>query len=294
MLKKIGFIGLGVMGRSMAFNLLKAGFSLTVYNRTKASAQVLTAAGAQWADCPADVMRGSDAVITIVGYPRDVEQVYFGEKGLFQGFSAGKLVIDMTTSSPLLAEKIGAKAKELGGCALDAPVSGGDVGAKNAKLTIMVGGPEEAFKEAEPLFAAMGKEWKLQGGWGAGQHTKMANQIAIASNMMGVCEALAYARRAGLNQEAVLGTISGGAAGSFSMSNLAPRMLKGDFKPGFYVKHFIKDMGIAIECARAMKLDLPGLELADRLYRKLAEAGGENDGTQALYRLYVDGGAKKE
>ena len=262
-------------------------FSLTVYNRTKTSAEDLTAAGARWAGSPAEVMRDCDAAVTIVGYPRDVEQVYFGEKGLFKGFSAGKLAIDMTTSSPLLAEKIGARALELGGCALDAPVSGGDVGAKNASLSIMAGGPEEAFEEAVPLFAAMGKSWKLQGGWGAGQHTKMANQIAIASNMMGVCEALAYARRAGLNQEAVLAAISGGAAGSFSMSNLAPRMLKGDFKPGFYVKHFIKDMGIALECARQMKLELPGLALADRLYRKLAERGGENDGTQALYRLYT-------
>ena len=293
MLKKIGFIGLGVMGRSMAFNLLKAEFSLTVYNRTKASAEDLTAAGARWAGSPAEVMRDCDAAITIVGYPRDVEQVYFGEKGLFEGFSAGKLAIDMTTSSPLLAEQIGARALELGGCALDAPVSGGDVGAKNASLSIMAGGPEEAFEEAVPLFAAMGKSWKLQGGWGAGQHTKMANQIAIASNMMGVCEALAYARRAGLNQEAVLAAISGGAAGSFSMSNLAPRMLKGDFKPGFYVKHFIKDMGIALECARQMKLELPGLALADRLYRKLAERGGENDGTQALYRLYVENGTQE-
>ena len=293
MLKKIGFIGLGVMGRSMAFNLLKAGFSLTVYNRTKTSAEDLTAAGARWAGSPAEVMRDCDAAVTIVGYPRDVEQVYFGEKGLFKGFSAGKLAIDMTTSSPLLAEKIGARALELGGCALDAPVSGGDVGAKNASLSIMAGGPEEAFEEAVPLFAAMGKSWKLQGGWGAGQHTKMANQIAIASNMMGVCEALAYARRAGLNQEAVLAAISGGAAGSFSMSNLAPRMLKGDFKPGFYVKHFIKDMGIALECARQMKLELPGLALADRLYRKLAERGGENDGTQALYRLYVENGTQE-
>jgi 3-hydroxyisobutyrate dehydrogenase len=286
MLKKIGFIGLGVMGRSMSSNLLKAGFHLTVYNRTKASADKLLGAGAVWADSPAEVMRAADAVITIVGYPRDVEQVYFGEKGLFEGFSAGKLVIDMTTSSPILAERIGKKAAELGGEALDAPVSGGDVGARDAKLTIMAGGSEKAFKEAEPLFAAMGKEWRLQGGWGAGQHTKMANQIAIASNMMGVCEALTYARRAGLNPENVLAAISGGAAGSFSMSNLAPRMLKGDFKPGFYVKHFIKDMGIALDCAHQMKLELPGLELADRLYRKLAEQGGENDGTQALYKLY--------
>ncbi len=285
-LKKIGFVGLGVMGRSMASNLMKAGFQLTVYNRTKASADALVAAGATWADCPADVMRASDAVITIVGYPKDVEQVYFGENGLFEGFSDHKMVIDMTTSSPILAAKIGPKAEELGGEALDAPVSGGDVGARDAKLSIMVGGKESTFEKAVPLFAAMGKEWKLQGAWGAGQHTKMANQIAIASNMMGVCEALAYARKAGLNPETVLNSISGGAAGSFSLSNLGPRMLKGDFKPGFYVKHFIKDMGIAIECAREMNIELSGLELANKLYKQLAERGCENDGTQALFKIY--------
>lgn len=286
-LRKIGFVGLGVMGRAMASNLMKAGFDLTVSNRSKTSAETLLASGVAWAESPADVMRAADAVITIVGYPRDVEQVYFGERGLFAGFAPGKLLIDMTTSSPLLAAKIGARARELGCEALDAPVSGGDVGARDAKLTIMAGGAETAFKLAEPLFAAMGKEWKLQGPWGAGQHTKMANQIAIASNMMGVCEALAYARAAGLDPRRVLESISGGAAGSFSMSNLAPRMLKGDFKPGFYVKHFIKDMGIALDCAKEMKLDLPGLALADKLYRRLAESGGENDGTQALYKLYA-------
>ena len=196
-LKKIGFVGLGVMGRSMVSNLMKAGFSLVVNNRTKKSADALVAAGAEWVDTPADVMRAADAVITIVGYPKDVEQVYFGENGLFAGFGPGKLVIDMTTSSPLLAARIGKRAAELGGEAIDAPVSGGDVGARNAALTIMVGGNEAAFKTAEPLFAAMGKVWKLQGTWGAGQHTKMANQIAIASGMMGVCEALAYAKAAG-------------------------------------------------------------------------------------------------
>ena len=286
-LKKIGFVGMGVMGRSMAGNLIKAGFSLVVNNRTKKSAAPVVAAGAQWADTPAEVMKQCDAVITIVGYPKDVEQVYFGENGLFAGFSAGKLVIDMTTSSPLLAARIGRRAAELGGQAIDAPVSGGDVGARNAALTIMVGGEKEAFDRAQPLFAAMGKEWKLQGTWGAGQHTKMANQIAIASGMMGVCEALAYAKAAGLDPALVLSSISGGAAGSFSMTNLAPRMLKGDFAPGFYVKHFIKDMGIALECAKEMKIELPGLELADKLYRTLADKGCENDGTQALYKLYL-------
>lgn len=286
-IKTVGFIGLGVMGRSMAANLIKAGFKLVVYNRTKASANAAIEAGAKWADNPKEVMAQTDAAITIVGYPKDVEQVYFGENGVFAGFSAGKLVIDMTTSSPILAGKIGSKAQELGGMALDAPVSGGDIGARSGKLTIMVGGKPEAFAIAEPLFAAMGKEWKLQGTWGAGQHTKMANQIALANNMVGVCEALGYARAAGLDLQTVLNSISGGAAGSYSMKNLAPRMLAGDFTPGFFVKHFIKDMGIALECAKEMKIELPGLEQANKLYHKLADRGCQNDGTQALFKLYV-------
>lgn len=286
-IKTVGFIGLGVMGRSMAANLIKAGFKLVVYNRTKASANAAIEAGAKWADNPKEVMAQTDAAITIVGYPKDVEQVYFGENGVFAGFSAGKLVIDMTTSSPILAGKIGSKAQELGGMALDAPVSGGDIGARSGKLTIMVGGKPEAFAAAEPLFAAMGKEWKLQGTWGAGQHTKMANQIALANNMVGVCEALGYAKAAGLDLQTVLNSISGGAAGSYSMKNLAPRMLAGDFTPGFFVKHFIKDMGIALECAKEMKIELPGLEQANKLYHKLADQGCQNDGTQALFKLYV-------
>ncbi len=285
-LKKIGFVGLGVMGRSMASNLMKAGFDLTVYNRTKASADGLIAQGAHWAASPAEAARACDAVITIVGYPRDVEQVYFGDQGLFEGFSAGKILIDMTTSSPLLAARIGEEAAKRGGFALDAPVSGGDVGAREGKLSIMAGGDERAFEAALPLFKAMGKEMKLQGKCGSGQHTKMANQIAIASNMMGVCEALSYAKHAGLDPQQVLASISGGAAGSFSLSNLAPRMLAGNFAPGFYVKHFIKDMGIALESAREMRIELPGLELANKLYQKLAAEGCENDGTQALFKLY--------
>lgn len=286
-IKTVGFVGLGVMGRSMASNLMKAGFDLVVYNRTKASAQPIVERGAKWCDTPAEVMSQSDALITIVGYPKDVEQVYFGENGVFSGFAAGKLVIDMTTSSPILAKKIGEKAAALGGAALDAPVSGGDTGARNGTLTIMVGGERDAFDRAVPLFAAMGKEWKLQGTWGAGQHTKMANQIAIACNMMGVCEALHYAKMGGLDPELVLASIAGGAAGSYSLSNLGPRMLKGDFAPGFYVKHFIKDMRIALECAAEMKIELPGLELANKLYHKLSEQGGDNFGTQALYKLYI-------
>ncbi len=285
-LKNIGFVGLGVMGRSMASNLMKAGFALRVYNRTKASAQPVIEAGAVWMDSPKAVAQECDAVITMVGYPKDVEEVYFGPQGIFAGFGEGKIAIDMTTSSPALAEKIAAKASEMGGSALDAPVSGGDVGARNAALTIMVGGCEKAFDAAKVLFEAMGKDLRLQGGPGAGQHTKMANQIAIAAGMMGVCEALIYAKKAGLDPERVLASISGGAAGSWSLSNLAPRMLAGNFAPGFYVKHFIKDMGIALQSAQEMKLQLPGLELAEKLYRRLAQEGYENDGTQALFRLY--------
>ncbi len=285
-LHNIGFIGLGVMGRSMAANLIKAGFSLKVYNRTKASAQGVVEAGALWMDSPKAVAESCDAVITMVGYPKDVEEVYFGGQGIFAGFGPGKIAVDMTTSSPALAERIATRAAELGGAALDAPVSGGDVGARNAALTIMVGGCEKAFGAVKGLFEAMGKDLRLQGGPGAGQHAKMANQIAIAAGMLGVCEALAYAKRAGLDPDKVLASISGGAAGSWSLSNLAPRMLAGNFAPGFYVKHFIKDMGIAIQSAQEMKLDLPGLELAEKLYRRLAEEGYENDGTQALFRLY--------
>ncbi|MDY3868264.1 MAG: NAD(P)-dependent oxidoreductase [Pyramidobacter sp.] len=285
-LKKIGFAGLGVMGRSMASNLMNAGFDLMVYNRTASSAESLLARGAQWAKSPKELASECDAVITIVGYPKDVEEVYFGANGLFEGFSAGKILIDMTTSSPLLAARIGEEAAQRGGAALDAPVSGGDVGAREARLSIMVGGSQEAFDAALPLFQAMGKQIKLQGKCGSGQYTKMANQIAIASNMMGVCEALIYAKRAGLDPRQVLSSISGGAAGSFSLSNLAPRMLDGNFAPGFYVKHFIKDMKIALESAREMNLELPGLETAYQLYQKLAAEGCENDGTQALYKLY--------
>ena len=282
----IGFIGLGVMGRSMARHLRAAGHEMVVYNRTRARADEIIGMGAQWADSPADVARNADVIITMVGYPRDVEEVYFGERGIIQSAKPNALLIDMTTSTPLLARRIAAAARKRGLHALDAPVSGGDIGAREARLTIMVGGERESFERGLPYFRVMGRTINLMGGPGAGQHTKMCNQIAIAAGMLGVCEALAYAKRAGLDQTAVIDTISTGAAASWSLSNYGPRIIKGDYAPGFYVKHFIKDMEIALEAAREMGLDTPGLELALERYRELAEQGGAELGTQALYRLY--------
>jgi 3-hydroxyisobutyrate dehydrogenase len=283
---KVGFVGLGVMGKSMAGHILAAGYDLYVYNRTKAKAASLVERGAHWCDSPGALAPQCDVVITMVGFPRDVEEVYFGENGLLQHAKPGAVLIDMTTSSPMLAERIAAAAEERGLRALDAPVSGGDVGAREARLSIMVGGAQETFEAVLPLLQVMGKNIVRQGEAGAGQHTKMCNQIAIASNMIGVCEALAYAKRSGLDPEQVLASIAAGAAGSWSLSNLAPRIIKGDFAPGFYVKHFIKDMGIALESAEAMKLELPGLALAKSLYEKLAAMGEEDSGTQALFKVF--------
>ncbi|AEE90774.1 putative beta-hydroxyacid dehydrogenase [Tepidanaerobacter acetatoxydans Re1] len=283
----IGFIGTGVMGRSMATNLLKSDYKVMVYNRTKAKAEELIKQGAIWKDTVAEIAGEANVIITMVGYPKDVEEVYFGESGIIQNAKAGSYLIDMTTSSPKLAQKIYEAAKAKGLHALDAPVSGGDVGAREAKLSIMVGGESAAFEAVRPIFEAMGKNIVLQGGSGAGQYTKMCNQIAIASNMIGVCEAMAYAKKAGLNPQNVLKSIESGAAGSWSLSNLAPRMLSGDFEPGFYIKHFIKDMRIALESAKEMGLKTPGLELALSLYEELAQKGEENSGTQALFKYYI-------
>lgn len=284
--KTIGFVGTGVMGKSMAAHLLKAGYNVLVYNRTKSKAEELTAQGAEWKDTVALLAEQSDVVITMVGYPSDVEDIYFGEKGILSHAKAGSYLIDMTTSKPSLAEKIAeeAQAKQLH--ALDAPVSGGDVGAKQATLTIMVGGDKEAFAEVLPIFEKMGENIVLQGGPGAGQHTKMSNQIMIASNMVGVCESIVYAEKAGLDPEKVLKSIAFGAAGSWSLSHLGPRMLDGNFEPGFYVKHFIKDMTIALESAEEMGMMTPGLRQAKSLYEELAKKGEANSGTQALYKLY--------
>jgi 3-hydroxyisobutyrate dehydrogenase len=286
-MKAIGFIGLGVMGKSMARHLLKAGYPLLVYTRTKEKANDLIEEGAVWKETVAELAKEADVVITMVGYPQDVEEVYFGDEGILVNAKEGTYVIDMTTSTPTLAKKIYQEAKKRNIYALDAPVSGGDIGARQGTLTIMVGGDEEVFSACKPILERLGTNIILHGKAGAGQHTKMCNQIAIASNMIGVCEALAYAKRSGLDPFKVLESISQGAAGSWSLSNLAPRMLSGDFKPGFYVKHFIKDMKIALEEAEKMNLQLPGLELAKSMYEELAKAGEENSGTQALYKRYI-------
>jgi len=286
-MKTIGFIGLGVMGKSMARHLLKAGYPLLAYTRTKEKAEDLLQEGAVWKETVADLAREADVVMTMVGDPRDVEQVYFGEGGILENARPGTYVIDMTTSTPTLAQSIYEAAKQKGIHALDAPVSGGDIGAREGTLTIMVGGDEDVFLACKPILERLGTNIVRQGGAGAGQHTKMCNQIAIATNMIGVCEAMAYAKRAGLDPFKVLESIAKGAAGSWSLSNLAPRMLSGDFAPGFYIKHFIKDMKIALEEAERMNLPLPGLALAKQLYEELAQAGEENSGTQALYKRYV-------
>ena len=285
-IKRIGFIGIGVMGASMATHLLEAGYQLTVFNRTKDKADALIEKGARWADTPAELAAESDVVISIVGYPEDVEQVYFGEKGILSTKQGG-YVIDMTTSSPKLAQKLYEEAKKKGIAALDAPVSGGDIGARNGSLVIMVGGDRAAFDTVKPIFEIIGRTIRYFGPAGSGQYTKMANQVAIASTMLGVCEAIAFAEKAGLDTTEVLETISGGAAGSWSLSNLAPRMIRGDDSPGFFIKHFIKDMRIALDAAEEMHLDLPGLSLAKRLYDEIAARGLEDCGTQALIHWYL-------
>lgn len=285
--KVVGFVGTGVMGRSMAANLLKEGITVCVYNRTREKAEDLIADGAIWKDTPADVAKASDIVITMVGYPKDVDEVYFNADGLLANAQAGAYLIDMTTSSPLLAKKIYQTAKDHGIHAMDAPVSGGDIGAREGTLSIMVGADEADFEAMRPLFELLGKNIQHQGAAGAGQYTKMANQIAIAGNMMGVSEAIAYAKQVGLDPTHVLDSIATGAAGSWSLTNLAPRMIRGDFAPGFYIKHFIKDMGIAIESAEEAGLTLPGLTLAKQLYDQLAREGLENEGTQALFKLIL-------
>lgn len=285
--KVIGFVGTGVMGRSMAMNLMKEGLTVCVYNRTREKAEDLIAEGAIWKDTPGDVAKACDIIITMVGYPRDVEEVYFNADGIIANAQEGAYLIDMTTSSPSLAKKIYQTAKEKGLFAMDAPVSGGDIGAREGTLSIMVGSDDAAYDAMLPLFEILGQNIQHQGTAGAGQYTKMANQIAIAGNMMGVSEAIAYAKTVGLDPTHVLDSIATGAAGSWSLSNLAPRMIRGDWAPGFYIKHFIKDMKIAIESAEEENLTLPGLTLAKQLYDELAIKGMENEGTQALVKLLL-------
>ncbi|WP_141431361.1 NAD(P)-dependent oxidoreductase [Bacillus sp. 03113] len=283
---KIGFIGTGVMGKSMALNLLNAGFPLMVYTRSKNKAEDLLEKGAEWAQSIKELAEKVNVVISMVGYPSDVEEVYLGKDGVIPNASENTYIIDMTTSTPTLAKNIYEEAKKKGIKALDAPVSGGDIGAKEGKLSIMIGGDEEDYSALIPVFNKLGTNIVYQGNAGAGQHTKMCNQIAIASNMIGVCEAIIYAKKAGLDPENVLKSISSGAAGSWSLSNLAPRMIQGNFEPGFYIKHFIKDMRIALSEAKQMEMDVPGLQLAESLYTKLAELGEEDSGTQALYKYW--------
>ncbi|MRX72245.1 NAD-binding protein [Bacillus lacus] len=285
-MKTIGFIGIGVMGESMADNLMQAGFQVQVYTRTKSKAETIIGKGAVWKESVKEVTEGADAVITIIGYPKDVEEVYLGEDGILAYAKEGTYVIDMTTSKPSLAKEIYQAAKNKGIFALDAPVSGGDIGAKNGTLAIMAGGEEKDFLACRSIFEAMGENIVYQGGPGSGQHTKMCNQIAIASGMIGVCESLVYAKRAGLDPENVLKSISTGAAGSWSLSNLGPRMLKEDFEPGFYVKHFVKDMDIALSEIQHMDVEMPGLQLVRSLYGELLDRNEDNSGTQALYKLW--------
>lgn len=282
----VGFVGLGIMGQSMAGHLLAAGHPLRVYNRSRDKASRLVEQGAVWCDTPGEVAAGSDVVITMVGYPRDVEQVWLGEDGLLPHARPGALLIDMTTSSPQLAERLAAEAGGRGCRALDAPVSGGDIGAREARLSIMAGGDAAAYEEALPIFQRMGKTIVHTGPAGTGQHTKMCNQVVIASTIMGVCEGLAYAREAGLDLDVVLQCIGGGAAGSFQLQVMGPRIVKGDLAPGFMIEHFLKDLSIALAEAERMNLRLPGAAQARKLYAQLVEQGHGRDGTQALSLLY--------
>jgi len=298
---RIGWIGTGVMGASMCGHLIRAGFAATVFNRSRSKAEPLLAAGAAWADSPKAVAEASDVIFTIVGYPADVRQVILSPGGVLEGCKSakgdspifvdtktgtvptpGKIIVDMTTSEPSLAVEIAQVAAKSGVCSLDAPVSGGDIGAREARLSIMIGGDADAIESLKPCWAAMGKTFVRQGGPGAGQHTKMVNQILIATNMIGVCEGLLYAYKAGLDLDKVMQSVSGGAAGSWSLANLGARIIANNFAPGFFVEHFVKDLGIALAEARRLGLCLPGLALANQLYLSLMAHGRARDGTQAL------------
>ncbi len=284
-IKTIGFIGTGVMGKSMIRHLLKK-YNVVVYNRTKSKALDLLEEGATWADTPTDVANLADVVLTIVGYPNDVEEVYFGDKGIFKSTKEHLVVVDLTTSTPTLAKRIAQEAVARSWEALDAPVSGGDLGAKNGTLSTMVGGSEETFEKVYPVLDCFSKTITLQGTAGAGQHTKMANQIMIAGTMTGLTEMLVYAKAAGLDMDKVLQTVGAGSAANWSLSNYGPRILKEDYSPGFFAKHFLKDLGIALYEAERMRLFLPATLQAKKLYETLCDDGFADDGTQALIKLY--------
>ena len=281
----IAWIGTGVMGRHMCGHLIDAGYKARVYNRTKSKTDDLVAKGAVWCDTPARAAESADVVFTIVGFPADVEAVILGEEGVLSAAKPGATLVDMTTSQPALAVRIAEAAKAKGIASLDAPVSGGDVGARDAKLAIMVGGEQAAYDAVLPLFEKMGQLIRLMGGPGAGQHTKMSNQTLIAGNMIGAVESLLYAYKAGLDLTAVMEVVGSGAARSFCYTNLGPRIVAGDYDPGFYIKHFVKDMGIALDEAKRMNLGLPGLALVHQFYCAAQGLGFENLGTQALYKV---------
>lgn len=287
MSQKIGWIGTGVMGSSMCMHLLKAGNEAFVYNRTKTKADALVAEGAAWCDSPAEVAQNADIIFTIVGYPADVEQTILGPNGVLANADSGKIIVDMTTSEPALAERIAREAAAKGVEALDAPVSGGDVGAREATLAIMAGGEKATFDKVRNLLDVMGDNVRYRGVAGAGQHTKMCNQILIAGNIVGAVESLFYAHKAGMDLNEVIDVIGTGAAASACINGLGRRIADGDFDPGFYIKHFVKDMGIALAEARRMQISLPGLALAHRFYVHAMDVGYENLGIQALYKVFT-------
>ncbi|WP_155287313.1 NAD(P)-dependent oxidoreductase [Lacticaseibacillus zhaodongensis] len=285
-MQRIGFVGTGVMGTGMIKNLLKAGYEVTVFNRTRAHAQPVIDAGARWASSPAKVAADAPITLSMVGFPQDVHDIYFGDDGILAGAEPGSLVVDMTTSTPTLAREITQAAAEKGIVALDAPVSGGDIGAKKGTLTIMVGGEQAAMPQLQPLFDVMGSATHRFGDAGSGQHAKMANQIMIAGTMTGLSEMLVYAQAAGLDLNDILATVGAGSAANWSLTNYGPRVLAGDYTPGFFAKHFLKDLRIALDEADKMQLDLPATKTAKQLYEQLVAAGHGNDGTQALVKLY--------
>ena len=281
----ISWLGTGVMGFPMATHLLQAGYEMRVFSRTRAKAEKLLEMGAQWADSPAEAAEASQVVLSMLGYPEEVEEVLLGENGVRDALGEGGIVVDMTTSSPDLALRIAREMERKQCFALDAPVSGGDVGARNASLAIMCGGAREVFEQALPILEVLGERIRWFGEAGSGQRVKMANQILIASTMIGTVESLLYAQRSNLDLSQVIDLIGQGAAGCWSLNQLGPRMVRGDWAPGFYIKHFIKDMGIAMEDSKRMGLDLKGLELAMSFYEMAREENYEEDGTQALFKV---------
>jgi len=281
----ISWLGTGVMGVPMATHLLQAGYEMRVFSRTRAKAEKLLEMGAQWADSPAEAAEASQVVLSMLGYPEEVEEALLGENGVRDALGEGGIVVDMTTSSPGLALRIAREMERKQCFALDAPVSGGDVGARNASLAIMCGGAREVFEQALPILEVLGERIRWFGEAGSGQRVKMANQILIASTMIGTVESLLYAQRSNLDLSQVIDLIGRGAAGCWSLNQLGPRMVRGDWAPGFYIKHFIKDMGIAMEDSKRMGLDLKGLELAMSFYEMARKENYEEDGTQALFKV---------